>query len=180
MIYISLLRGINVSRQKSIKMHELRETYSKLDFHNITTYLQSGNVIFETQLTNPSGIEQLITNQIKHDFGYDIPVLVLNAEYFDNVYQNNPLYNDASKDQSFFHVTFLASKPNIINLDEIEAKQQEGEEFFIENRTVYLYCPNGYGKTKLTNNFFESKLKVSATTRNWKTITELVKLSVAK
>ncbi len=175
--YISILRGINVSGQKLIKMDALRKSYENMGFHNVTTYLQSGNVIFEGNDFEINDLEQKISRQIEKDFGFEVPVIVLTIEILKQVIENNPFLNDPNKDQSFFHVTFLASKPEQYDHKTIEDKKQNGEEISISNTAVYLYCPNGYGRTKLTNNFLETKLKVLATTRNWKTTNELYKIA---
>jgi uncharacterized protein (DUF1697 family) len=85
---------------------------------------------------------------------------------------------DSDKNHTFLHVTFLSSKPNIYYYKQIEDKKLGGEEIFFSDQAVYLYCPNGYGRTKLNNNFLEAKLKVGATTRNWKTTNELLKIAL--
>ncbi len=78
------------------------------------------------------------------------------------------------------HITFLFSKPVQFDIEVLRQKQSLGKEFTVAEKAAYLYCPNGYGKTKLANSFFENKLKVIATTRNWKTSNELLKIAEAK
>jgi len=175
--YISILRGINVSGQKLIKMDALRKSYGNMGFQNVKTYLQSGNVIFTCNHFEIKDLEQKISRQIEQDFGFEVPVIVLTIEKLKQVIENNPFLNDPKIDESFLHVTFLASKPVQSDYKTIEDKKQNGEEISISNTTVYLFCPNGYGRTKLTNNFLEAKLKVGATTRNWKTTNELYKIA---
>ena len=167
--YISMLRGINVSGQKLIKMEALKKAYEELQFKNVTTYIQSGNVIFQYSSVESFELEQKISDQIQKKFGFEVPVLVLLPQELKEILNNNPFANDPKKDISFLHVTFLASVPKEPNMEAISQKMAPGEEFSLVGRVVYLYCPNGYGKTKLTNTFLESKLKVGATTRNWKT-----------
>jgi uncharacterized protein (DUF1697 family) len=174
--YIALLRGINVSGAKTIKMEELRLTFQKLGFENVTTYIQSGNVVFTASETATSQLAAKIAEAIKTDFGFDVPVVVLTAAELQTIAKNNPL-NDGTRDEAFLHVTFLAENPAAFNLSDIEAKKQGNEEIVISGKVVYLYCPHGYGKTKLTNTFLESKLKVPATTRNWKTTCELLRMA---
>lgn len=173
--FIAILRGINVSGAKPIKMDALRNTFQKQGFENVTTYIQSGNVVFSTTAT--SQLTAQIAESIKTDFGFDVPVIVLSRKELKETVENNPL-NDGTKDEAFLHVTFLAEKPAAFNFSEIEAKKQGEEEIVISEKAVYLFCPHGYGKTKLTNTFLESKLKVTATTRNWKTCGELLRISV--
>lgn len=175
--YISILRGINVSGQKLIKMDALRKSYENLGFHNVTTYVQSGNVVFVGKDVETNQLKQTISRQIEKDFGFYVPVIVLTVEKLKGIIDNNPFFNDLNKDPSFLHVTFLFSKLDHFDQKVIEDKKHNGEEISFADNAVYLYCPNGYGKTKLTNNFLEMKLKVGATTRNWKTVNELLKIA---
>jgi len=175
--YISLLRGINVSGQKIIKMAALKKMYEDLKFEHIQTYIQSGNVIFQTSKTKKEYLETLISNQIKSDFGFEVPVIILDIEELKEILNNNPYSGDTKKDISHLGITFLSSKPELANLQLIKQKQAEGEEFILINKSVYLYCPEGFGKTKLTNAFIESKLQVRATARNWKTANELLRIA---
>ena len=175
--YISILRGINVSGQKLIKMDALRKLFENLGFHNVLTYVQSGNVIFRSNDIDTQELEQKIFRQIEKEFGFDVPVIVLSIEKLKYVIDNNLFLKDPDKDHAFLHVTFLSSKSDYYNPKVIEDKKQKGEDVLFSDNAVYLYCPNGYGRTKLTNNFIEAKLKVGATTRNWKTTNELLKMS---
>lgn len=175
--YISILRGINVSGQKLIKMDALRKLYEDLGFHNITTYVQSGNVIFSGNNVNPNELAQIIAKQIETDFGFDVPVIVLTIDNLKQIIDSNPFLKDSDKDTTFLHITFLSSNPQKNNFTAIEEKKLSGEEISFADNAVYLYCPNGYGKTKLSNSFLETKLKVGATTRNWKTTNELLKIA---
>jgi uncharacterized protein (DUF1697 family) len=175
--YISILRGINVSGQRLIKMDALRKSYENMGFHNVTTYVQSGNVIFTSNDIEINNLEQKISFQIEKDFGFEVPVIVLTMDKLKQVIDDNPFLKDPDKGQSFLHVTFLASNPDQYHYKTIEDKKQSGEEINFTDGAVYLYCPNGYGRTKLNNNFLETKLKVVATTRNWKTTNELFKIA---
>ena len=173
--YISILRGINVGGRKLIKMDALRKLYEGLGFQHVRSYIQSGNVIFTGDDVELCKLEQRISQQIEKDFGFEAPVIVLTVDKLKDIIENNPFLADPNKDLSFLHVTFLSSTPNRFDPKAIEAKKQKEEAFVFSGDVVYLYCPNGYAKTKLTNNFLESVLKVRATTRNWKTTVELLK-----
>jgi len=175
--YISILRGINVSGQKLIKMDALRTSYEKMGFEQVTTYVQSGNVIFKGNDTDVNALEQKISQQVEEDFGYKVPVIVLSLSILKQIIDNNPFIKDLNKDQAFLYVTFLSSKPELYNIKLIEDKKQHEEEIRFSENAVYLYCPNGYGRTKLNNNFLETKLKVGATTRNWKTTKALFNIA---
>ena len=175
--YISILRGINVSGHKIIKMDALRNLYENMGFSNVITYVQSGNVIFKGEDIEIISLEKQISQQIEKEFGFQVPVIVLSIEKLKHIIDNNPFAEDKNKDKSFFHVSFLSSKPDKYDTIIIENKKQDEEDISFSDYAVYLYCPNGYGRTKLTNNFIEAKLKVGATTRNWKTTLELLKIT---
>lgn len=175
--YISILRGINVSGQKLIKMDVLRKSYESLGFQNVITYLQSGNVIFTGKEVDTNKLAQIISGQIEKDFGFQVPVIVLSVDKLQQIIDQNPFAKESDKDPTFLHVTFLSSIPDKYDLDTIEEKKFIGEDISVINNAVYLYCPYGYGRTKLNNNFLETKLKVTATTRNWKTTCELLRIA---
>lgn len=175
--YISILRGINVSGQKLIKMDVLRKSYESLGFENVATYLQSGNILFTCRETGTDALAQILSRQIEIDFGFDVPVIVLPVDKLQQIIDHNPFVKESDKDKTFLHVTFLSSIPGKYDLNAIQARKQEGEEIYITGNAVYLYCPNGYGRSKLSNNFLEAKLNVTATTRNWKTTNELLNIA---
>jgi uncharacterized protein (DUF1697 family) len=158
-------------------MDALRKTYESLGFKNVTTYVQSGNVMFAAKPIDLNKLELMISTEIKKDFGFDVPVIVFTIEKLKQVIENNPFLKDHNKDVSSVYVTFLASKPDNYDTQTVEDKKSAVEEIFFTENAVYVYCPDGYGRTKLTNNFIEKKLKVGATTRNWKTTNELLKIA---
>lgn len=175
--YISILRGINVSGKNIIKMEQLRELFIALKFQHVQTYIQSGNVIFQTKETTQALLSKKIAEAIEKQFGFKIPVLTLTIDELKSAIIDNPFLIKENKDNAFLHVTFLADLPAKQLLTVIEKEKYLPDEIQILNKCVYLYCPNGYGKTKLHNTFIENKLKVSATTRNWKTCQELIKIA---
>ncbi|MBP1672309.1 MAG: hypothetical protein H6Q25_124 [Bacteroidetes bacterium] len=174
--FIALLRGINVSGHNLIKMTALKTCFQELDFQNIKTYLQSGNIVFQSSIDDTKMMGEIIKQKIEQEFGFSIPVLVITLNYLEKVISQNPFLNDSLKDPAFFHVTFLYSDQYLSNFDQIEIRKKENEAIVLDQDVIYLYCPDGYGQTKLTNTFIESKLKVGATTRNWKTVNELLKM----
>lgn len=173
--YISILRGINVSGQKLIKMDALRKSYENLGFHNVTTYVQSGNVIFIGNNPKPEELEQTITRQIEKDFGFEVPVIVLSIDKLKQIIDCNPFAKE--KESAFLYVTFLATQPVPYDKKIVEDKKLINEEIGFTDEAIYLYCPKSYGTSKLNNNLIENKLKVIATTRNWKTTNELLKIA---
>lgn len=175
-IYISLLRGINVGGQKSIKMAELKSLYEALDYQNVHTYVQSGNVVFESN-ANSSELKRQIRDGIVQKFGFPVDILVRTLDDWRKLITANPYARDATKDIKFLHITLLTVIPDADLVNRLAAPQAEGEAYAIHGDVVYLYCPNGYGRTKLTNNYWEKALKVSATTRNWNTVNHLLELA---
>lgn len=176
--YIALLRGINVSGHHKIKMAELKQLFIDLDFENVITYIQSGNIIFSTSKSNISIIENCIIDAIKTTFGYNIKVLVITKNELKNVFTSNPFLKSDTIEISKLAVTFLKTTPILEHLPQIiKLASNSKDEFKIIKKSIFLHLPNGSAKTKLTNNLFERKLKSDATTRNWRTITKLVALS---
>ncbi|NLP56645.1 DUF1697 domain-containing protein [Lutibacter sp. B1] len=175
--YIALLRGINVSGHNKLKMTDLKQCFIDLGYTNITTYIQSGNVIFQSNKLETKHIENKISKVIATNFNYEINVLVLTKDDLLLIYNSNPFLQNEGIDSTKLHVTLLNDTPNLDNLHQINHLKNNNDEFVILNKTIYVHCPNGYGKTKLTNNLFEKKLNSKATSRNWKTISKLVELS---
>lgn len=177
--YISILRGINLGGHKMIKMEQLAALFKSLNFKDIKTYIQSGNVVFQAVETNVHDFAKRIEEKISERFGFAVPVMVKEKNEIAAVLQNNPFIKAEDKDVSKLHVTFLSQEPDKSYLDKINRLQYLPDEYILSGSTIYLYCPNGYGNTKLNNNFFENKLKVTATTRNWKTVNELMDMANA-
>lgn len=175
--YIAILRGINVSGQKMIKMPALKAMFEDLGLDHVQTYIQSGNILFHHAKPDDQGLGNMIHEGILKTFGFEVPVIVLSETEMNKVLDQNPFAGDIDKDVSKLHVTFLSEIPERDLIDKIEAAKYLPDEFILKEKSIYLYCPTGYGQTKLHNNFFESKFKVAATTRNWKTVNELVRLA---
>ena len=173
--YIALLRGINVSGQKKITMAELKVIFEKLNFENVRTYIQSGNVIFESTKTNETDLATKTNAEILKHYGFDVPTLVLTSSYIKRVLKNNPWNKDKNTDQMYF--TFLHKIPTEEYIELVSNISHPPEEFVIDKDVIYFYSPNGYGRAKMNNNFFENKLKVKATTRNWKTLNKILEIT---
>jgi uncharacterized protein (DUF1697 family) len=175
--YVSVLRGINVSGHHMIKMDALKRLYTGSGFADVQTYIQSGNVVFRSKAHECSRLANMIAEKILEEFGYHVPVMVLELEELKKIAKGNPYARDKSKDPSFFHISFLSADPGKASIGKIEGSLYLPDEFFWKGRAIYLYIPGGYGRTKLNNGFFESKLKLTSTTRNWKTVNELISMA---
>ncbi len=172
-----MLRGINVSGQKRIKMEDLRALYVAFDLQNVQTYIQSGNVLFQSKDPDVVGLSQKIQSGIKDKLGYSVAVVIRLKSDLRRILDNNPFLSDRSEDITNLCVTFLAHTPDGSTLNELNSVKNAHDEFHVAGREIYLFCPHGFAETKFSNNFFERKLKVSATTRNWKTVQKLYEMA---
>lgn len=179
--YISLLRGINVSGQKKIKMSDLLNLYNELGFINVKTYIQTGNVLFQTDEKDLSKISNMIQNKIKDIYEFEVPVIIRKNDEISTILKSNPFLEQENLDINNVYITFLNQNPleeNLTKMTYSRGKElnYEPDKFIINEKEIYIFCSNGYGQTKLTNNFFENKLKVIATTRNLKTLNNLLEI----
>ena len=180
MKYVSILRGINVSGQKKIKMVDLKILYEEQGFENVITYIQSGNVIFESNTKqNIEALKKIIEKAIEAKYTFYVPVDIRTNLELEQIIQKCP-YSEAKEEENGTKVlvTFLQSLPSEETKELLLTYVKSPERLIIQGREVYLYCPNGYGKSKLTNTFIEKKLGISATTRNWKSVKKLYELSM--
>ncbi|SDG94668.1 DUF1697 domain-containing protein [Winogradskyella thalassocola] len=172
--YIALLRGINVGGHKKVPMAELRELLVKSGLINVKTYIQSGNVIFKSSIRDSKDLETNIQKLILKQFGFEVPVLVKTREELSLIYNNCP-FTDDKKAESYY--VMLSEIPRQILVEEATQKTYPDDEYIILNDCIYLYCTKGYGQSKFNLNFFERKLNVNATARNYKTMVKLLSLS---
>ena len=177
--YIAILRGINVSGSNMIKMPALKAMFEAAGYEQVQTYIQSGNVLFRSDVADAERLARDIHAAIFATFTFSVPVLVLALDTLEKVFESNPFLINRNEDPAHLHVTFLAVQPEKAVFSKIEKDKYLPDEFIAGDKALYVFCPNGYGKTKLNNNFFENKLKIAATTRNWKTVSELVRLGKA-
>jgi len=177
--YISLLRGINVSGQKKIKMVDLKSLYTSLGYRSVVTYIQSGNVIFDADSLDRAKLIDEIESAVETHYRFQVPVEIRTGDELEGIIRNCPFGSvDLKEDGTKVLVTFLSEKPTAEKVFEIQKYVKTPERLVVSGREVYLNCPNGYGKTKLSNVFIERVLGVRATTRNWKSIYKLYELSV--
>ncbi|MDH4276204.1 MAG: DUF1697 domain-containing protein [Gammaproteobacteria bacterium] len=175
--YIALLRGINVSGQKFIRMADLVGHLSPFGYSDVQTYLQSGNLLFSAGKSTVSTLAAEISAGIAQEYGFDVKVIVLTATDLDRIVQSNPFSSSLQGDDKLFHATFFFEPVSVAAFQKLTLPVRAEERAVLCGQVVMLYCPEGYGKTKLTNNYFEKALGVTATTRNWRTLLALQKLS---
>lgn len=176
--FISILRGINVSGQKKILMADLKTLYEKMKFKDVNTYIQSGNVSFKTnEKFSDTQLAEKIERAIYKKYNFQVPVVIRNGGELKKLISSNPFLKEKNIDAKKLHVTFLSNTPVKTNVESIEDVDFSPDKFIIKEKEIYLHIPESYGETKLSNNFFEKKLKVTATTRNWNTVNKLYEMA---
>ncbi|MFP3122765.1 DUF1697 domain-containing protein [Ectobacillus funiculus] len=172
-IYIAFLRGINVGGKKIIKMEKLKDIFKSLYFQNVKTYIQSGNVIFDSP-EESADILYKIETELENVLGYKVTSIIRTADELEEIIKQNPF--SASEDVEKQYVTFLHREPTVEAADRLMSYKNDVDDFCVTHREVFLLCGKGYGKTKFSNHFLESKLDVLATTRNWKTVNKILNM----
>jgi uncharacterized protein (DUF1697 family) len=175
--FVSMIRGINVAGSRPLKMDALRALHEALGFREVRTYLQSGNVVFKAADSSASRLGPAIERRILGDCGYAVAVAVRSAVGLTAVARANPFLGRRGIDPRFLHVTFLVRPGAAPSLEGIELPLAQGEGAVLAGDVVYVYCPSGYGVTKINNAFFERRLATRATTRNWQTVTALERMA---
>lgn len=170
-----MLRGVNVGGKK-VEMEKLRRVYESLSLGNVRSYIQSGNVLFESSNSDAHLLVNRIEKEIAKAFGFDVSIIMRTDKEIRKIIENNPL---SGKDPTKLHVTFLLEEPDDFPVEEVRRIKNKAEDFEIKGKEIYLFCPNGYGKTKLSNSFFEKKLKTVATTRNWRTVNTFLTMAAS-
>jgi len=172
-MWLSLLRGINVGRHKKIKMAELRELYQSMGLTNVQSYIQSGNVVFCAPEQNAQELSSLIQTAIYKKYGFEVSVLMRQETDLLALAEHKPSHFDVAK---AIYICFSSQDFSTIDLDCLKPYCKNGECYEPQGKQLYLYYPNGYGKSKLNNNLIESKIKCIATTRNWNSLLRLKSL----
>tara|TARA_R110002096_G_scaffold257381_1_gene450888 strand:+ start:233781 stop:234326 length:546 start_codon:yes stop_codon:yes gene_type:complete len=176
--YISILRGINVSGHKKIKMADLKALYEKQGFKNVVTYIQSGNVIFEAPSNDLHNIKLQIEVAIEKKYSFHVDVQLRSESELNETCSKLPFENiNLEQDGSKVLVTFLSGQPDAKAFDQLSKYAAPSEKLMLGDRVLYLHCPDGYGKTKLSNVLIEKKLNQISTTRNLRTVVKLCELA---
>jgi uncharacterized protein (DUF1697 family) len=171
--YIALLRGINVGGHKKVPMAELRDVLSKAGLQNVQTYIQSGNVVFQSSEIVKE-LESKIQKGIMAHFGFEVPVIVKTNAELQLIFDSCPFEKEI-KEKTYF--ILLNKIPSTKLINEVKDITYENEEVVIIKNCLYFYSSLGFGQTKFNLNFYERKLKVIGTSRNYNTMVKLLSLS---
>ncbi|MGI9532560.1 DUF1697 domain-containing protein [Lutimonas sp.] len=171
--YVALLRSINVSGHNIIKMADLKQLLSGADLFDVHTYLQSGNVVFQSKIESTHELESLISLLIKERYDYDVRVKVFSKTAFENSYNSNPFLKRPDLDLKMLYYIHLMGYPKQQDFDRIKKDPRFVEEMHLIDDTIYVHYSNGFGRSKLTGAAFEKNLEVSVTARNNNTMKNL-------
>lgn len=172
--YISLLRGINVGGHKKIPMKDLKTLYESAGFTNVKTYIQSGNVVFNAKSSDILRINTKIEKAIEDSFGFPVTVITRLDADLGKIIKRNPFAGQDRIDERHLFVVFLGAKPSTAAVKELSIPAvKTRDELKVSGLEIFVHCPDGYGRTPYSILFFEKKLKVAATARNWRTTTTL-------
>lgn len=172
--YIALFRGINVGGKNSLLMKELVAIMEVYGYTNIRTYIQSGNVVFESSRTKMKSFTKNIGESIETKYGFKPQIMVLTAADFRNAVAANPFPKAANEPKSL-HLYFLADKPQNPDIKALNELKTDSESFELIGGVLYLHAPDGIGRSKLAARA-EKSIGVQATARNWNTIAKLLAL----
>lgn len=171
--YVALLRGINVGGKNKVPMAELRELFATLGHEDVVSYIQSGNVVF-TSTVKPAQAASDLAAAIVKEFGLRVPVIVRTRTELAKVITSNPYLKRGA--DSKLHVTFLADRPSAAAIKRLDPDRCPPDEFTVQGREIFMFMPNGMGRTKLTIDYFEKRLGTQGTARNWNTVNKLLDL----
>ena len=175
--WIALLRGVNVGGNL-LKMERLREICAGLGHRNVRTYVQSGNLVFEgagALSQCAAALEMKLTGETR----LPVTVILRTQDEIAKILARNPFLKEKGIDPAKLHVTFLGSAATKEGLQKLEALKAGDDKFRVAGKEIYLHCPNGYGRSKLSNNALEKALGVRATTRNWNTVNKLYEMATS-
>jgi len=172
---VALLRGINLGSHKKVPMARLRDLAEGLGLSDPRTYVQSGNLVVETDL-DEAGTVELLEGALHKEFGFTVPVISRSADEMADIASGHP-FTDLGIDDRLLHVAFLDRVPDQSLHDRIDATRYAPDRFHCDGREIYLAYPNGSGRSKLSHALLEKQLDVSATSRNWRTVSKVAELA---
>ncbi len=175
--FIALLRGVNVGGHHKLPMRELAQLLAALGLHNVQTYIQSGNVVFQTETSDPAALSQMISRAIGQSHGFTPQVFILDVTALRQAITANPFPEGAAAPQSL-HLFFLDDDPATINWEALEVVKRPDERYALVERVFYLHAPDGIGRSKLAEKIGQG-WGVAITGRNWRTVSQLMNMATA-
>lgn len=176
--YIALFRGINVGGKGTLPMKELVVLLQDLGCKNVSTYIQSGNAVFESEEKDASALAGRISAEIKHRRGFEPAIVLLSIEELEQAIALNP-FPEATNNPQTLHLGFLSAVPANPDLKALENLKSESERFQLTDKVFYLHAPDGVGRSKLAA-AAEKWLGVPMTDRNWRTVCALAEMAKSR
>jgi len=174
--HLALLRGINVSGHNMIKMDVLKATLEKIGFQKVQTYIQSGNVFVDTDEESASKVGFVIKQEIFKVFGHDVPIIVIGKTDLESCFSNNTFLKEKEVDIKKLYVAFVSKELRSENINDLKISQFKPDEARIDGTRIFIKYDIGAGKTRLDQKYIEKKLNLTATIRNWNSVTQLLKM----
>lgn len=171
--HLALLRGINISGTKMIKMDALTKALELIGFKNVRTYIQSGNVFVDSEET-ASKVGFIIKQELFKTFGHDVPIIVIEKKDLTDCLKTNPFLNDKNHDVKQLYVAFVSKELQENSIHDLKISNFKPDEVHIDKNKIFIKYFADPGKTKLDSNYIEKKLNCIATIRNWNTINKLL------
>lgn len=176
MTHLALLRGINVSGHKLIKMDDLKRCLEGVGFENVRTYIQSGNIFVNTHETDPGSVGETIQKAIVQSFGFEVPVFVVGKEDLEACVTRNLFLKEEGVDLKKLYVSFISTEVPENRIMQLNFNFIEPDKIQLDGRRIYLKYHTSPANTKLDNKWIEKSMNVLSTTRNWNTVTQLLAL----
>ena len=176
--YIALFRGINVGGNHLLPMKELKVVLEKNGCTDVQTYIQSGNVILRSKVSDAARLAKQLTAAVAKSHGFPPRVLLLTRDELERAAAGNP-FPEAHANPKSVHLFFLAEPPPKADVKALEALKTETERFALKGQIFYLHTPDGFGTSKLAARA-ERLLGVDATARNWRTVTTLLEMAIGR
>jgi len=174
--HLALLRGINVSGHNMIKMDALKQLLEKMGLQNVVTYIQSGNVFVDAEEDHGASVGFKIKQEIFKEMGLDVPVVVISKSDLEACFTNNPFLKEKEADAKKLYVAFISKELHSGHLNDLKISQFKPDEVSIDGSRIYIKYAVGAGKTRFDQKYIEKKLNVTATIRNWNTVTTLLEM----
>lgn len=175
--YIAFLRAINVGGYRKIKMQDLREMFENMGFGNVQTYIQSGNVLFDTDESDPTALTHSITKKIESEFGHEVPVMIRTPKHLNKLINKNP-FHDKHEDPFKLYVTFFLGSPSPEKQQDIRDLSSDIEKFdFVDGDLLSLIDKKTDQKVNFSNNYVEKVIGIPGTGRNWRTVNKMLKMA---
>ena len=174
--HLALLRGINVSGHNMIKMDVLKSLLEQAGFMNVRTYIQSGNVFIDSDEESQAKIAFIIKQEIYRVFGYDVPIIVISKADLQACFTNCNFLKEKDFDTKKLYVAFVSKELKSDNINDLKMSQIKPDEVQIDKTRIFIKYHIGAGKTRLDQKYIEKKLNLTATIRNWNTVSQLLKM----